>query len=292
MPQRAKTVFNADSAMAYAQAQVNFGPRVPGTDAARKAGDWIVAEMKKRADTVIVQTWTHVTAEHDTLPMRNIFAQFRPNATDRVLYITHYDTRPKADDDANLGRRQQSFDGANDGASGVGLFVELANVLKKTPPSVGVDLLFVDGEDWGSFDNYPTGAPDVLIGSTYFAAHPILPGYKPLYGVVWDMIGDKDLNIYQETNSNNAAPEVVRRVWQTAKDLGYGNFFIWQDKGAITDDHVPLITTGHWRVVDVLDIDYFGSDGTNYHHTSLDTMDKISTHSLQVVGDVALTLVK
>ncbi len=206
-----------------------------------------------------------------------------------MLYITHWDTRPKADEDVNLGKRMMSFDAANDGASGVGLFLALGDVLKKTPPSVGVDLLFVDGEDWGDF-NAPDGAPDVLIGSTYFAKNPAVPGYKPLYGVVWDMIGDADLHIPKEQFSIDAAPEVVQRVWGVARDLGYTNQFISQNQGTITDDHVPFIKAG-FHVIDVLDLDY-GPPGHSYHHTSEDTMDKISAKSLQAVGDVALTLVK
>src|SRR4051812_36287885 len=143
--QRAKTDFSGKDALAYAQAQVAFGPRVPGTPAAQKAGDWIIAQMKQRADTVITQEWKHVTQKNETLPLRNILARFKPQAKERILYLTHWDTRPTADEDPVIGKRSGSFDGANDGASGVGLLIAIADLLKKTPPSVGVDLLFVDG---------------------------------------------------------------------------------------------------------------------------------------------------
>src|SRR4051812_34494034 len=177
--QRAKTEFDARAAMGYAQAQVAFGPRVPGTPAASKAGNWIIDEMRKRADTVVVQQWTHVTRQGDTLPLRNILARFKPAATERILYVTHWDTRPKADDDPVLGKRAGSFDGANDGASGVGLFMAIADRLKATAPNAGVDLLFVDGEDWGDFSGFEEGnAPDVLMGSSYFARHLPEPAYK------------------------------------------------------------------------------------------------------------------
>src|SRR6185436_13786138 len=136
--QRPKTEFDAKAALGYAQAQVAFGPRVPGTAAASRAGDWIVDEMRKRADTVVIQQWKHVTQKGDTLPLRNILARFKPAAAERILYITHWDTRPTADDDPVLGKRVGSFDGANDGASGVGLFVELADRLKAAPPNTGV----------------------------------------------------------------------------------------------------------------------------------------------------------
>jgi hypothetical protein len=290
----AKTAFNADSAMSYTRTQVAFGPRVPGTAAAVRAGDWIVAMMKQRADTVIEQRWTHRTADGKDLPLRNVLARFRPHATQRILYVTHWDTRPTADEDPVLGNRGLPIPGANDGASGVGLFVALGDALKKTPlpPDVGVDLLFVDGEDYGkSFD-----APyvDVLLGSQYFAEHLPSPDYRPMYGVLWDMIADKDLNILQEETSVKMAPEVVSRVWQKAADLGYANYFLAKVYPPITDDHVPLLNHG-LRVIDVIDIDY-GPPGPNgqaepsYHHTMQDTMDKLSARSFQIVGDVALSL--
>ena len=294
----AKTAFRGDSALAYTQTQVNFGPRVPGSIAHQRAGDWIIAQMRARADSVEVQAWTHVTQRGDTLPLRNILARFRPGLSQRVLYLTHWDTRPTADEDRNLGARQRPIPGANDGASGVGLFVALAAALKKAPPNVGVDLLFVDGEDWGTFEDWSdtTKNKDVLIGSQYFANH--LPkSYQPIFGVLYDMIGDKSLQIYQEENSVQAAPEVLSRVWATAKELGYDKYFISEAHTPVTDDHLPLIRKG-LRVIDVIDIDFCsdggtncGSDERNLHHTMQDTMDKVSAQSMQIVGDVALTLV-
>src|SRR5688572_10910619 len=147
----AQSAFDANAALRYARTQVEFGPRIPGTDAARKAGDWIVERMRERADTVIVQSWSHRTARGATVPMRNIFARFKPAEATRVLYVVHWDTRPVADNDPDFMSRATPGDGANDGASGVGMLVALADVLKSVPPSVGVDLLFVDGEDYGTF---------------------------------------------------------------------------------------------------------------------------------------------
>jgi hypothetical protein len=293
----AKTPFKGDSALAYARTQVAFGPRVPGSTAHQRAGDWIIAQMRSRADSVEVQSWKHVTQRGDTLPLRNIIARFRPGLSQRVLYLTHWDTRPTADYDRNLGARRRPIPGANDGASGVGLLVALADALKKTPPNVGVDLLFVDGEDWGTFEDWAdtTKNKDVLIGSQYFVKH--LPAnYTPMFGVLFDMIGDRSLQIYQEGYSVESAPEVVTRVWATAKDLGYDRFFIPEAHTGVTDDHLPFIRKG-LHVIDVLDIDYCSDGGVgceqderNLHHTLQDTIDKVSAKSLQVVGDVALTL--
>ena len=293
IPSRPKTAFSGDSALSYTRQQVAFGPRVPGTTGAVKAGDWIVQMMKSRADTVIEQTWKHKTLKGDSIPLRNILARFRPQATQRILYITHWDTRPMADSDPVLGNRNVPILGANDGAAGVGLFIALADQLKKTPANVGVDLLFVDGEDYGASFDPPYS--DVLLGSQYFVANLPSPDYKPIYGILWDMIGDKDLNILQEQKSVTAAPEIVTRVWQKAADLGYSKYFLQQPLGyGVTDDHVPFIEKG-FRVIDVIDIDYgppgpSGGASPNYHHTLQDTMEHVSKESLQVVGDVALSL--
>lgn len=293
LPKRAKTAFVGDSALSYTRQQLAFGPRVPGTPQAQRAGDWIAQMMKARADTVIEQRWTHTTAGGKQLPLRNILARFRPQATQRVLYLTHWDTRPTADQDPILGNRGDPIPGANDGAAGVGLLIALGDALKKTPPGVGVDLLFVDGEDYGkSFDAPYT---DVLLGSQYFAEHLPSPDYKPIFGILWDMIGDADLNILQEGNSTRKAPEVVSRVWQKAAELGYEQQFIPRAGYDVTDDHVPLLNRG-LRVIDVIDLDYgpLGPDGVaspSYHHTMQDTIDKVSAKSLQTVGDVALGLI-
>ena len=289
---RASNEFNADSAMSYIRQQLAFGPRVPGTEPARKTGDWIVAHLHATADTVLEQRWTHTLANGKPLPMRNIFARFKPNAKERILYVTHWDTRPVADMESDPVKAGMPIPGANDGASGVALLLAVSDALKKAPTGVGVDLLFVDGEDWGTF----TPDVDVLIGATYFAEHLPSAGYRPLFGVLWDMIGDADLNIYQEVNSAQAAPEVVQKVWGLAKDMGYEKYFIPEAKEPITDDHVPLIKAG-LRVIDVIDIDYgprnsSGQVITSYHHTLEDTIDKVSAKSMKIVGDVAVALLR
>jgi hypothetical protein len=289
----ANTAFDGGTAIGYVKTQLDFGPRVPGSEGHRRTGDWIVDQMRHRADTVLVQEWKHVTARGDTLPLRNVIARFRPELRDRVLYVTHWDTRPTSDEAADPLQRQLPVPGANDGASGVALFLAIGDALRKAPPQqFGVDLLFVDGEDYGDFSK----DQDVLLGSKYFAEHLPSPDYRPVFGVLWDMIGDRELQIFQEENSVNAAPEVVARVWQQAAELGYEGYFIPRVGYAITDDHVPLIKAG-LRVIDVIDYDYpraprEGEARVNYHHTPEDRLDKVSAKSLQIVGDVAIKLVE
>ena len=272
--------FNGRTAFGYVEQQMAFGPRIPNTPGHRKTGDWLLGELRKRADTVVVQEFRQRTSKGVTLQLRNFFARFRPEATDRVLLLAHWDTRPFADKSANLGQQRLPVPGANDGASGVAVLLGVADALKATPPTIGVDLLFVDGEDYGDF----TDSTETLIGSRYFAKH--LPaGYTTLFAVLFDMVGDKDLQITQEGYSISGAPEVVQRVWRIAAERGYGRVFVNRAGTALTDDHVPLQQAGI-RAIDVIDFDF------PYHHTTEDTIDKVSAESLQIVGDVAVALVR
>lgn len=274
--------FDGAKAMEYVRTQLDFGPRVPGSAAHAQAGDWIAAAMRERADTVLEQRWEHRTAGGRTIPLRNIFARFNPSASERVLYVTHWDSRPRSESASDSARRQLPVPGANDGASGTAMLIALGDLLKAEAPRVGVDFLFVDGEDYGEF-----GPPDVdvLLGAQYFAKHPLVANYQPLFGVLWDMVGDRDLKFEQEANSLRDAPEVVSLVWETAQRLGYARTFVPVQGLAITDDHIPLLQSG-LRVIDVIDLDY------PWHHTPDDTIDKVSAASLKIVGDVAFELLR
>lgn len=281
----AQTAFDGAAAFRYVEAQLAFGARVPNSEGHRRAGDWIAEQLRARADSMEVQAFAHVTGDGDTLRLRNFIGRFRPELAERVLYVAHWDTRPKADQSPNMGDRQRPVLGANDGASGVALLLAVADVLKNSPPRVGVDLLFVDGEDFGDFG---TGR-DVLLGSRHYAA-TLDSTRLPLFAVVWDMIGDRDLTIYQESHSVSRAPEVVNRVWRVADELGYGRVFRAEVGGPVTDDHIPLLDAGV-RAIDVIDIE-FGGPNNPYHHTTEDTLDKVSAASLQIVGDVAVALLR
>ncbi len=244
--------FDGGRAFTYVEQQMQFGPRIPNTPAHERTGDWILAQLRARADTVGVQAITHVTRRGDTLHLRNFFARFRPAAAERVLFLAHWDTRPRADQSANLGQQRLPVPGANDGASGVAVLLGVADALKAKPPAVGVDLLFVDGEDYGDFTKDST---DVLY----------------------------------EGNSQAFAPEVVDRVWRTASELGYERYFIPQVESTLIDDHVALQKAGI-HAIDVVDFNY--GPGNSYWHTTEDTIDKVSAASLKVVGDVAVALVR
>jgi hypothetical protein len=272
--------FNGPTAFAYVERQMAFGPRIPGKPGHKQMGDWLLAELRARADTVIVQEISHVSRKGETLHLRNFFARFKPAATERILFLAHWDTRPVADKSQNLGQQRMPVPGANDGASGVAVLLGVADALKARAPTNGVDLLFVDGEDYGDFSD----SSDVLIGSRWFAAHQP-PGYQPLFAVLFDMVGDKDLQIFQEGQSVAFAPEVVQRVWRVAAERGHERQFVPSVRHTLTDDHVSLQKVGI-HAIDVVDFDY------PYWHTTEDTIDKVSAESLQIVGDVAVALVR
>ncbi len=277
-PSRPARPFDGAGAYRAVEAQVAFGPRIPGTPGHAAQAAWLDSLLAPLADTLLVQRWTHRTAAGDSLPLVNFVARFNPSAGERILFLAHWDTRPRADGPESRDS-SAAVPGANDGASGTAVLLGVAAALRAAPPSIGVDLLFVDGEDYGVFDD----KDDVLLGSRYYAANPA-PGPAPLYAVLLDMVGDRDLQIYQEGNSLTGAPEVVDLVWQVARRAGHGNVFIPSLRYTITDDHLSLQAKGI-RAIDVVDFDY------PYWHTPEDTPDKVSAQSLQAVGEVALALV-
>lgn len=272
--------FDGQQALAYVREQLAFGPRVPGRPGHAAMAAWLDSLLPTRADTVVVQRWWHHPARGDSIAMTNFVARFNPAARDRVLYLAHWDTRPRTDG-PRAKRPDGLVPGANDGASGVAILLGVADALRKQRPAIGVDLLFVDGEDYGDF----TGTmADVMIGSRWYASHPI-DDTRPLFAVLFDMVGDRDLRLPREENSEVAAPDVVDRVWNTAERMGYGHIFVSAAQAAVTDDHTPLIAAGI-RAIDIIDFTY------DPWHTEEDTIDKVSAASLEAVGNVAVAVIR
>lgn len=275
--------FDSRQAFELLKQQVAFGPRIPGTEPHEKQLRWMLAYLKPRADTVIEQRFTHVTkAGRDLGEMTNLFVRFRPDAQDRILLVTHWDTRPTSDNAQDPADRKLPVPGANDAASGTAVLMQLADILKKQPPTIGVDLLFVDGEDYGP------GSEDMYLGARYFATHQP-PGYRPFYGILLDMVGDQEPKFPVEPNSRDAAPEVVQRVWGVARDLGYGDIFVNSPAAfGVEDDHIPLNRAGI-RTIDVIDFDY--GPGNRYWHTPQDLPEHTSAETLRIVGEVMAELI-
>jgi glutaminyl-peptide cyclotransferase len=272
--------FDAERAFALLEQQVAFGPRVPGTEGHRRQLEWMEEFLRERADTVELQPFIHVTGDGRRIPMANVIARFRPTMRERILLGAHWDTRPTADEEPDPALRDRPIPGANDGASGVAVLLELADVLSRHSPPVGVDLVLFDGEDW---------APgEMFLGSTHFAAN-LPPGYRPMYAVVVDMVADRHNPVFPvEQYSWEYAPDVVDRVWTLAEDIGQGRYFPRRAGPSIEDDHIPLNRAGIPAIV-MIDFEY--GPGNRYWHTLDDDVPNTSPEGLGAVGTVLSALI-
>lgn len=271
--------FDGDLAFNHLKDQMNFGYRIPGTEAHRKCGDYLVNTLKANGWTVEEQTFT-ANVRGTNLPMRNIIGRLGwvSGKRDNVILAAHWDTRPWSDQDI-FENRNKPVPGANDGASGVAALLELSRIFAEKPPLVGVEIVFFDGEDYGP------ELSAMFIGSKYFAerlSQARVNSYR--WGVLLDMIGDADLQIKPERFSNEAASDVYTRALSIAESLGYKRYFYSTGERAIYDDHLPLIEKGV-RMYNFIDFDY------PYWHTIEDTIDKCSPESLEIVGQVVENLV-
>lgn len=284
----ARPRFDADSAYSYVENLVAFGPRVPNTEAHRLAGDWLAAKLRSFGWEVTEQRTDLKAFDGTTLKARNIFASINPGKPDRLLLLSHWDCRPWADQDPDPTKRTQPVDGANDGASGIGVLLEMARQLSLSASDAGIDILFVDAEDWGEDSNDESWA----LGTRYFAENPPADGYRPAEAILLDMVGSPDARFGQEYFSSRANPQLLQRIWSNAARLGYGNYFQQGFGGAVTDDHVQLIAHGI-PAVDIIDYryspDYQGFDPV--WHTSRDNMGNISRSTLAAVGETLLLLI-
>jgi len=275
--------FDGNSAFAFLKKQTDFGSRSPGSPAHEKCLRYLQTEMQKYADAVSPQTFSHVGYDGKNIIMTNLISSFNLKATTRILFLAHWDSRPRADQDPDFKKRNQSILGANDGASGVAVLLEIAQHLKSNPPNVGIDMLFTDGEDYGKEgDNQ-----NYLLGAKHFAKN--LPsGFKPAFGILLDMVGDVQLEIAKEKYSLQYAPDIVELVWSTAKELGVDQFTS-DTQGWVIDDHLPFNEVGI-KTIDLIDFHY--PDETNrYWHTTQDTPDKCSPESLEAVGKVLMYVI-
>jgi glutaminyl-peptide cyclotransferase len=288
--------FNADSAYQFVARQVAFGPRVPNTPAHRATGDWLIRTLEGFGAQVQVQSFRAKAYNGQMLDLRNIIASYNPEAKRRVLLAAHWDTRPYADkDDEN---QKKPIDGANDGASGVGVLLEIARQLAQAGgggPAVGIDLILFDGEDYGQPDNSPEPIQDDTwcLGSQHWAANKHKPNYTAAYGILLDMVGAKGARFAREEYSRRFANDIVQKVWNTANRIGYSDFFVYQDSPGIIDDHYYINTRGNIRMIDIIEYDPVSTDGyfADYHHTHDDTMDIIDTRTLKAVGQTVLHVV-
>ena len=283
----AAILFSADSAFSYVKAQCDFGPRVPGTDAHRRCGDYLAAHMEACGANVINQRTTLTAFDGTRLPARNIIAEFAPDSSRRILLLAHWDCRPWADSDPDPDRRNEPVMGANDAASGVAVLMELARVFATEVPPVGVDLLLVDAEDWGTSNNEESWA----LGTQYWVKNPHRKGYRPQFGILLDMVGAAGAQFAKEYFSMAYAPSVISDVWTAALKSGYGNYFVASRGGGVTDDHIFVNAAG----IPCIDIIDYRTDAESGFfpgwHTTADTPYCIDPSTLKAVGQTLVNFI-
>lgn len=288
--------FSGDSAMAYAAAQVAFGPRTPGSVAHDNCARWLASELSRfGADTVCILESKAEAWNGNILPVKNIFAQFNPGSDTRVILLAHYDTRPWADQDSDSDSREQPIDGANDGASGVAVLLEIARNLGIENPEIGVDILLTDCEDYGARSDVATagGSDDGwCLGSKHFAENlPYKASQRPRFGILLDMVGARGARFNREYLSTQLAPTPTAKVWAMARRLRLDERFPMEIGGAVTDDHLPLIQAG----IPVTDIIENNSRSTGTFpaswHTHNDNLENLDPESMAAAGRVVLNVI-
>lgn len=281
-----------DSSYHFVQRQVDFGPRIPETEPHKLCGDYLIEVLNKYADTVITQPVQDKLKAFPNFKIdsvvkgRNIWAQFNPKVTtNRILLAAHWDTRPHADSEYKNSPESVPFDGADDGASGVGVLLDIARVLNHLGTDQGIDILFFDLEDYGSEDN------PYCVGSIHWSKDAVKRGIAEQYtsGILLDMVGAKDAYFTKENHSSQYASHILKEVWCIAKDLGYDNLFYDVSNSAVVDDHLYVNTIANIPMIDIINYrkkPYFFGD---HWHTKNDNMDIIDANTLHAVRQVVLS---
>lgn len=284
--------FSADSAYAFAEAQCAFGPRTMNSQAHDDCEAWIAARFRSYGLDVELQRATLQGYDGTQLRSCNIIARHNPTATRRILLCAHWDSRPWADNDPDSANWRKPVPAANDGASGIAVMLEIARVIAAdTSLQTGVDFVCFDAEDWGTpqWSDTADDAASWALGAQYWATHQDSPT-RPEWGILLDMVGGQGARFYQESGSRQYAPDLVRRLWQTASQIGYGSYFPTAEGGMITDDHVPVNEQAHIPTIDI--IPYYpdcaqSSFGPTWHTVS-DDMEHIDRRTMKAVGQVLI----
>ena len=285
--------FNADSAYAYIDAQVKFGPRVPNSPAHKTCGNYLASQLERFGAKVYNQYADLMAYNGAILKARNIIGAYKPDTKKRVMLCAHWDSRPYADQDDER-YHHTPIDGANDGASGVGVLLEIARQIQLQAPAVGIDIVFFDAEDYGIPDFYkgPYKPDTWCLGSQYWGRIPHISDYKARFGILLDMVGAKGAAFYYEGFSARTANNVMKKIWNTAERLGYGQYFIKQEGGEVTDDHVYVNRFRGIPCVDIIHYDIQGNTGFNpTWHTTDDTIENIDMATLQAVGQTVMEVI-
>lgn len=280
-------IFNSDNAFNYIKEQLKYGPRVPNSLAQKNCSNYLANELNKYADKTELQNFS-LNVSGTKLDLVNIIGRFNPDSKKRILLCAHWDSRPWADMEKDESKHKMPIPGANDGASGVGILLDIARILKENKINYGVDIVFFDGEDYGdkeAIENY-------CLGAKYFS-NSVQNSNLYAFGILLDMVGDPKAVFKQETNSINSASEITSQLWDIATKLN-ATCFKNSQGGEIIDDHLPLNQIGI-KTVDIIDAGLIGHDPNDkarqYWHTLDDNIDKISKETLQQVGNVLVKLI-
>lgn len=273
--------FDEDLAYKYIQNQLSFGPRNPNSQGHKLTKEFLFNELRKFTDTTFLQNFTYPGYDGEILQLSNIIASINPAAKYRIMLCAHWDTRPRSDKDPDPKNFNKPIPGANDGASGVAVLLALAKTLNENKPTIGIDIVLFDAEDYGKENDLL----NYSIGAKYFVQN--VPDYiKPVFIILVDMVGDKDAVFKKEPNSIQFAPDVVDLVWNLANQLGLKTFSN-EVSEPIYDDHIPLGLAG-MKAINIIDSDLIGADTPiprrNYWHTQKDTIENISKETLEEIG--------
>jgi hypothetical protein len=285
--------FNEDSAYTYVAAQVAFGPRIPNSKAHQKCADYLVSRLKSYTSHVIDQKAVVRSFDDKNLNIRNIIGSFNPENTTRIMLCSHWDSRPFADHDPDPKNYNTPIDGANDGASGVGILLEVARVLAANNPGIGVDIIFFDAEDYGQpQDKEPQKEDTWCLGSQYWAKNPHIPEYKANFGILLDMVGAANAEFPKEAYSLQYGPDIVSKVWSTGQRIGFSSYFPDENGGYVTDDHVYVNQLRNFPVVDIIPQDHSkGGAFFEHWHTVGDKIGVIDRNTLNAVGQTLLQVI-
>ncbi len=290
-----RPVFDEDTAFAYIEKQVSFGPRVPNTIAHEKCADFLIEELTRWTDTVYVQAFEATAYNGQKLKSKNIIGVFNKEQNNRILLAAHWDSRPYADNDADIANSRKPIDGANDGGSGVGVLLEIARQLHQQRPNVGIDIVFFDAEDYGEpqDERHLYEGENWCLGSQYWAKNPHLRYYKAKYGILLDMVGGKSAVFCKEGTSKYFASNIQDKIWNNAHKLGYAERFSNNVSNAITDDHLYVNSILSIPMIDIIEMPAYSSTGFNATwHTMNDNIDNIDKNTLKIVGEVVLFSIK
>ncbi|WKN32874.1 M28 family peptidase [Porifericola rhodea] len=287
--------FNADSAFHFVQQQVDFGPRVPNSAAHSAAANYFKEKLRSYGADVQTQSFEAEAYDGTPLALQNIIASYKPESNKRILLAAHWDSRPFADKDNQ--RSDEPIDGANDGASGVGILLELARIFQLQAPQVGVDIILFDGEDYGEPEGYQASSESSnqvwwCLGSQYWSKNKHKKNYMAYYGILLDMVGAEGAQFYREGVSMRAAPSIVKKVWGQAQQLGHGRYFVYENSPEVVDDHIYVNYNAKIPMIDII----AHAPGTQgyfpaFHHTHQDNMDIISKKTLKAVGETVAHVV-